>query len=66
MVLTTFKFDAKTAEAIKHLKEHYGATSIAEVFRKALALLDLSAEIEEQHGQLIAKRGDQEQVIVIR
>jgi hypothetical protein len=66
MALRTFNFDSKTEQTIEHLKKHYGASSKAEVLRKAVALLDLAAEIEDKKGKLIAKRNNEEQEIIIR
>lgn len=52
MVQTTFQFSQKTIEMIEDMKEHFGATSKAEVLRKALALLQLAQEAEEKKGSI--------------
>jgi len=66
MSLTTFKFDEKAERTINYLKDHYGAASKAEIIRKALSLLHIAAQIEDNKGKLIAKRDNEEQIIIIR
>ena len=55
---TTFKFDTKTEERLTRLKSHYGATSKAEIVRKAIALLDRVREIEAAGADLAAIERD--------
>lgn len=67
MAATTFKFDAKTNKLLEELREHYGASSKAEVLRKAIALLDIAADAEDhdQHVIVESKDGtDRRQVLV--
>lgn len=66
MALVTFKFDTKIEKMVEKLKQHYGATSKAEVFRKAPALLNVAAEVEDDHGKIIAKKGELEREIIVR
>ena len=47
MATTSFKFDDRTTEILEELKDHYGATSKAEVLRKAIGLLDIAADAEK-------------------
>jgi hypothetical protein len=49
---TTFKFDARTVAMIEQLKKEFGATTKAEVIRKALALLELARRAREQGGDI--------------
>ena len=44
--VTSIKFDDKTADLLEELKEHYGASSKAEVIRKSVALLSLAASAD--------------------
>lgn len=53
MAQTTFNFDERTEQLIEELKEEFGATSKAEVVRKALALLEF-ARMARQRGEDIA------------
>lgn len=68
MAATTFKFDAKTNKVLEELREHYGASSKAEVLRKAIALLDIAAEAEDQDQQIIveSKDGTQKRQVLVR
>ena len=44
---TTFSFNQKTLNALEELKEKLGASSKAEVLRRAVALLYLANEMDE-------------------
>ena len=48
----TFKTDSETIEMLEELKKHFRASSRAEVLRKALALLELAREAEQQDREL--------------
>ena len=52
----TLNLDAKALNTIDDLQAYYGCSSRAEVFRKAITLLKIAAEIEEQQGYLLAKK----------
>ena len=58
MAATSFKFNKKTSEVLENLREHYGASSKAEVLRKAIALLDIAAEAEDKKEQLVVESKD--------
>lgn len=62
----TLNFDEKAERNLEALKKHYGATSKAEVIRKALVLLKIASEIEETEGELIARKGGKEAKIIVR
>ena len=67
MAATTFKFDSRTNNVLEELREHYGASSKAEVLRKAIALLDIAAEAEDNNQQVVVVSpdgSDRRQVIV--
>lgn len=68
MAATTFKFDAKTNKILEELREHYGASSKAEVLRKAIALLDIAAEAEDHDQQIVveSKDGANKRQILVR
>ena len=68
MAATTFKFDAKTNKLLEQLREHYGASSKAEVLRKAIALLDIAAEAEEHNQQIVveSKDGTEKRQVLVR
>lgn len=62
----TLTLDKKAEETVEKLKEHYGATSKAEIFRKGITLLNIARQVEDTHGELIARKGDKETRIVVR
>ena len=47
-----FKVDARTIAMIEALKDHFRASSRAEVMRKALALLELAREAESENREM--------------
>lgn len=62
----TLNLDKKAVKEIEALKQHYGASSKAEVIRKGLALLKIASQIEDTEGELIARKGDRESRIIVR
>lgn len=68
MATTSFKFDSKTNQLLEQLRQHYGASSKAEVLRKAIALLDVAAEAEQQDQQIMveSKDGKQKRQVLVR
>ena len=61
MPITTLKYSEKMEKAITALSQKY-KKSRAEIFRKAIALLDVATEIEEK-GQYLAAVDQDEKVI---
>lgn len=51
--LVTFGFIERTQQVIKDLKNHFGLTHRAEVIQKALALLELLKDVENDGNKLI-------------
>lgn len=49
---TSFNIDSKLDQTLEHLKEHLGATSKAEVLRKAVALLNVATRHENPDGSI--------------
>lgn len=62
----TLNLDSKAEKSIESLREHYGATSKAEVIRKALALLQVAAEVDSTNGELVARKDNKETKIIVR
>jgi hypothetical protein len=62
----TLNLDEKAEKSINKLREHYGASSKAEVIRKALALLQVAAEIDSTNGELVARKNNKETKIIVR
>ena len=63
---TTFLVERKMDQLLERLKTQYGFSSKADVLRKAVALLELAIDAEQQGGQIVLKSGDKETRIVIR
>ena len=57
---TSLAMDKKTLETLKRLKKELGASTTAEVFRRALALLELSQKAEKNGGKVVVDDGDGE------
>lgn len=53
-------------ETLEKLKEHYGATSKAEVLRKAIALLNVAKEAEQSDGSLMIRKDGEDIKVSVR
>lgn len=66
---TTFKFDEKLTRTLDELKTATGASSKAEIVRRAIALLKVVQEATEEGGEVVIRNshGDdkRERVIVM-
>ena len=58
MPQTSIRLDDRTENLLGELKDHYGASSKAEVMRKALALLDTVRRAQEDGDELALVNGD--------
>jgi hypothetical protein len=56
----------KMDKTLEELKEHFGASSKAEVLRKAVALLKIATESEAPDGSIIIRKDGEEQKIIIK
>ena len=66
MPVTTFNIDDKMAQTLDDLKDHFGASSKAEVLRKAVALLKIASESEADDGSITIRKDDADQKIIIK
>ncbi len=66
MAVTTFNIDEKMGQTLEELKEHFGASSKAEVLRKAVALLKIATESEAADGSITIRKNDVDQKIIIK
>ena len=66
MAVTSFNIDDKMGQTLEGLKEHFGATSKAEVLRKAVALLKIAADFEAADGSITIRKNDQDQKVIIK
>jgi hypothetical protein len=64
--VTSFNIDPKMDKTLEELKQHLGASSKAEVIRKAVALLNVAKDAEQADGSVVIKnrRGVEMRVVV--
>ncbi len=62
---TSFNIDATMDRTLEELKKHYGATSKAEVMRKAVALLKVASQHENNDGSLTLRQDGQGDIKVV-
>ncbi len=65
MSATIFIPDGRFERTLDSLKRHYGATSKAAIIRKAVALLSIISENEDDNGAIILKRDGYDVKIII-
>ena len=66
MAQTTFNFDQRTEELIRELKTHFGASTKAEVLRKALKLLAVAQDVQKRGRELgVVNKNKKIQVLVL-
>jgi len=53
-------------QTLEQLKEHYNASSKAEVIRKAVALLKVVTENEQDDGSLIIRRNNEDVKVLVK
>lgn len=56
--MTTFNLDARSRKALEELRENIGASSNAEVIRRALTLLQEAARTTKNNGQVLLRSAD--------
>lgn len=57
--------DQEGKERIMALKKRMGASSLSEVFRKALSALELFVEVQSAGGEIIIKEDGKEKHLVV-
>lgn len=62
----TFKIDSKMDEVFDKLKKHFHASSRAEVLRKAIALLEVASDAEDDGAEIILRKDTEEKQVVVR
>ena len=66
MAVTTFNIDEKMDKTLEDLKQHYGASSKAEVLRKAVAFLNIAKNAEQPDGSVVIKKDDEDVRVLVR
>lgn len=65
MAMTSFNVDPKMDSALEALKTHYGASSKAEIIRKAVALLKVVQENEQNDGSIVIRTPQNKEMKVL-
>lgn len=63
--VATFRVDPKMQAVLDNLKTKYGAASRSEILRRAVVLLELASEAQEQGGEVVIRKGDKERSIIL-
>jgi len=66
MATTSFTIDAKLDATLENLKSHYGASSKAEVLRKAIALLNVVSRNESKDGTVTIRNENEDIKVILR
>ena len=66
MAITTFNIDEKMENTLESLKKHYGASSKVEILRKAIALLNLAQESEQEDDSIIIRKGNEDIRVLVK
>ncbi len=66
MPLTSFNIDEKTDRTLEELKAHFGASSKAEVVRKAIAFLNVAKDAEQADGSVVIKKNGAELRVIVK
>ena len=53
-------------KTLEDLKQHYGASSKAEVLRKAIALLNIAKNAEQPDGSVVIRKKDEDLKVIVR
>jgi len=64
---SSFNIDSTLDKTLEELKKHYGASSKAEILRKAIALLNVASRHENADGSLTLRQdGKNDTKVVLR
>ena len=66
MPLTSFNIDERTDRTLEELKIHFGASSKAEIVRKAIAFLKVAKDAEQPDGSVVIKTGIEEMRVIVK
>lgn len=66
MALTSFNIDEKTDRTLEELKSHFGASSKAEIVRKAIAFLNVAKDAEQRDGSVVIKKDGAELRVIVK
>ncbi len=62
----TLRYDNNTETIIQELRNYWGLKDEAEVFAKSLVQLRVATAVDSTQGELIARKGTQETIILLR
>jgi hypothetical protein len=66
MSTKTIKFDQRMEDTIAKLQKQFGATSQAEIIRKAIAMLEIVSDAEKSGGEIIIRHNDKDKHVILR
>ena len=58
MPVTTFEVNPKMQKTLEKLRKHFGASTQAEILRKAIAFLEVARETESKGGDIVVRSKD--------
>jgi len=62
----TLTLDHKMTQSLHELMSHYGVKSKAEIIAKAIVVLKTIAYVNNEDGEIVARKGDKETLIIVR
>ena len=66
MPVTTFNISGDLNTKFDDLQKHYGASSKAEILRKAITFLDLAKDSEQPDGTVVINKGDEQITVTMK
>lgn len=66
MTELTLQFDQRATQSINDLMHHYKVKNKAALISKALSVLKIAAYVDQTHGELFARKGDNETKIIVK
>jgi len=66
MGVIMLKLDRRAEKVVEELKDHFGVQTKGQVFKKAIAVLDLLARFQKEGCAIMAKRDDVQKEIIIK
>lgn len=64
--MTRFQIDEKMDRSLQDLQDHFGASSKADVIKRAIALLQIATESEAEDGSITIRAGGVDRIIKLK
>lgn len=65
MPVTTFEVNPQMQKTLEKLRKHFGASSQAEILRRAIAFLEVARETEAKGGEVVVRDKDKHEAKVL-